>query len=186
MFNIKRFLTCRRGAVALESALAALPLMLCLAGVFEIVQTIFAGDLLQRAAHNVARTNAMAGEVASNSAAMTTRVQDAIEEEIGDWLSYDLQMNAACPEPGEGEEDPPTEYCLSAAVEIYGSPDDMLSGTPSVQSDAVGFGGGSNDMVVVRLQLQSRSVLGDLKQTLFGESGLQAVAVSRNEEHVAG
>ena len=29
--------------------------MLCLTGVFEIVQTLFAGDLLQRAAHRMAR-----------------------------------------------------------------------------------------------------------------------------------
>ena len=51
MSHIKRFLACRRGVVALESALAIIPLMLCLTGVFEIVQTLFAGDLLQRAAH---------------------------------------------------------------------------------------------------------------------------------------
>ena len=65
MRTVKRFLACRRGVVALESAIATIPLMLCLAGIFEIVQTLFAGDLLQRAAHRVARTNALAVTTAS-------------------------------------------------------------------------------------------------------------------------
>ena len=72
MRNIKRFLGCRRGAVALESAIATIPLMLCLAGIFEIVSTIFAGDLLQRAAHRAARTNALAMTTASDAARSAT------------------------------------------------------------------------------------------------------------------
>ena len=77
MFNIKRFLACRRGVVALESAIAIIPLMLCLAGVFEIVQSIFAGDLLQRAAHRVARANALAATTASDAANLEDRIRQA-------------------------------------------------------------------------------------------------------------
>ena len=68
MSHLKRFLACRRGSSPWESALATIPLMLCLAGVFEIVQTLFAGDLLQRAAYRVARTNALAATTASDAA----------------------------------------------------------------------------------------------------------------------
>ncbi len=185
MRTVKRFLSCRRGAVALESALATIPLVFCLAGVFEIVQTLFAGDLLQRAAHRVVLNNAMERTAAKDLTAMENRVRQALETEIGDWLSYDLTMTAACPQPKEDEEKSYAEYCLSATVEVYKSPIDMATGMLSDQSDDVGYGGGSRDMVVVRLQLQPRSVLGEIQQTLFGEDGLRAVAVWRNEERTA-
>ena len=178
MSHIKRFLTCHRGVVALESALAIIPLMLCLTGVFQIVQTLFADDLLQRAAHRVARANA--NTMASDAADMESRVRHAIDSEIGDWLSYELMMNADCPQPSEDEGNHLTEYCLSATLHVYDSPLDMPSGTLS-QGDDAALGGGSRDMVVVRLRLQPRSVLGEVQQTLFGETGLRAVAVMRNE-----
>ena len=187
MFNIKRFLTCRRGTVALESALAIIPLMLCLAGIFEIVQTIFAGDLLQRAAHQVARTNALAITTASDAANLEGRIRQAITTEVGDWLDFDLTMNAVCPQPQEDQQE--AEYCLSATVQVYNSPTDMATtddnpnGQLSQEDDAA-LGGGSGDMVVVRLRLQPRSALGQLQQTLFGDDGLRAIAIMRNEERM--
>ena len=72
--QVKRWLACRRGSVALENALATIPLMLCLTGMFEIVQTIFAGDLVKRAAYRVARTNALAAAPASDATAMESRI----------------------------------------------------------------------------------------------------------------
>ena len=187
MFNIKRFLTCRRGTVALESVLAIIPLMLCLTGVFEIVQSIFAGDLLQRAAHQVARTNALAITTASDAASLESLVRQAITNEVGDWLDFDLTMNAACPQPQEGQQE--AEYCLSATVQVYNSPSDMETtddnpnGQLSQEDDAA-LGGGSGDMVVVRMRLQPRSALGQLQQTLFGDDGLRAIAIMRNEERI--
>ena len=188
MRTVKRFLSCRRGAVALESVLATIPLMLCLAGIFGIVQTIFAGDLLQRAAYRVARTNALAITTASDAASLESLVRQAITTEVGDWLDFELMMNAACPQPQEGQQDA-AEYCLSATVQVYNSPSDMAAteddpnGQLSQEDDAA-LGGGSGDMVVVRMRLQPRSALGQLQQTLFGEAGLRAIAIMRNEERI--
>ena len=187
MSHIKRFLACRRGVVALESALATIPLMLCLTGVFEIVQTIFAGDLLQRAAHRMARNNALAATTASDAASLESLVRQAITTEAGDWLDFDLTMNTTCPQPQEGQQE--AEYCLSATVQVYNSPSDMATtddnpnGQLSQEDDAA-LGGGSGDMVVVRMRLQPRSALGQLQQTLFGEAGLRAIAIMRNEERI--
>ncbi len=187
MRKVKRFLGCRRGAVALESALATIPLMLCLAGIFEIVSTIFAGDLLQRAAHRVARTNALAMTTASDAANLEGRIRQAITAEVGDWLDFDLTMNATCPQPQEDQQE--AKYCLSATVQVYNSPTDMATtddnpnGQLSQEDDAA-LGGGSGDMVVVRLRLQPRSTLGQFQQTLFGDHGLRAIAIMRNEERV--
>ncbi len=177
----ERFLTGRRGSVALESAIATIPLMFCLAGVFEIVQTIFAGDLLQRAAHRVARVNALAPTPAEN---LENQIRQVITAEVGDWLDFDLTMNADCPQPEKGQ--PAAEYCLSARVQVYSSVADMQAteGHPNGQLSQKGdaaAGGGSGDMVVVRLRLQPRSTLSQLQARLFGESGLRAVAIMRNE-----
>ena len=180
MRYVKRFLSCRRGSVALESVIASLPLLLCLTAIFEIVQTIFADDLLQRAAYRVARRNAIALTAASGAAEMESRVGPAIASEIGDFLDYELKMGADCPEP---EDDPLVQagYCLSVNIEVYNSPADLTSGHQSEQSEIAGYGGEGNDLVVVRLRLVTRSVLSGLKRTLFGTDGLQAVAVIRNE-----
>ena len=187
MSHLKRFLACRRGVVALESALAIIPLMLCLAGVFEIVQTLFVGDLVKRAAYRVARTNALAATTASDAASLESLVRQAITTEAGDWLDFDLTMNTTCPQPQEGQQE--AEYCLSATVQVYNSPTDMATteddpnGQLSQEDDAA-LGGGSGDMVVVRMRLQPRSALGQLQQTLFGEAGLRAIAIMRNEERI--
>ncbi len=187
MRHVKRFLGCRRGVVALESAIATIPLMLCLAGIFEIVSAIFDGDLIQRAAYRVARVNALAPTTASDAASLETLVRQAITTEVGDWLDYDLTMNGTCPQPQEGQQ--AAEYCLSATMQVYNSPGDMAktddnpNGQLSSEADAA-LGGGSGDMVVVRLRLQPRSTLGQLQQTLFGDDGLRAIAVMRNEERI--
>ena len=187
MRHVRRFLTHRRGAVALESAIATIPLVLCLAGMFEIVQTIFTRDLVQRAAYRVARANALATTTATDAANLKDRIQQAITTEVGDWLDYDLTMTATCPQPQEGQQ--AAEYCLSATVQVYNSPTDMAktdanpNGTLSSEDDAA-LGGGSGDMVVVRLRLQPRSALGQLQLTLFGDDGLRAIAIMRNEERI--
>ena len=184
MSHIKRFLTCHRGIVALESTLAIIPLMICLAGVFEIAQTLFVGDLLQRAAHQAARANALAAHTASDVASLESFVKKTITAEVGDWLDFDLTMNTTCSPPKKDEQE--AKYCLSATVQVYRSPSDMAqtgdnpNGQLSEEDDAA-LGGGSGDMVVVRMRLQPRS-LSLLEQALFGQ--VRAVAIIRNEERI--
>ena len=186
--QVKLLLACRRGSVALESALATIPLVLCLTGMFEIVQTIFAGDLVKRAAYRVARANALAVAPASTEADMKSRVQQAIDTEVGSWLDYDLRMNADCPDPSANDQNQTADYCVSAKIEVYSSPADIASAPPvqAVQDDTVGYGGATNDTVVVRLHVKPQSVPSGLKKMLFGEKGPQfrSVAVMRNEERI--
>ena len=191
MSQAKRFLASRRAVVALESAIAVIPLMLCLAGVFEIIQTIFAGDLLQRAAHRVARVNALAMTTASDDASLEGLVRQAITAEVSDWLDFDLRMNAGCLEPQNNQDDQESqaEYCLSVTIYVYDSPADMTATDDSPngqlsQEDDAALGGGSQDIVVVRMQLWPQGPLGQIQQSLFGDTGLRAVAVMRNEERI--
>ena len=186
--QVKRWVACRRGVVALENALATLPLVLCLAGMFEIVQTIFAGDLVKRAAYRVARANALALAPASTETDMKSRIQQAIDDEVGSWLDYDLKMNADCSYPSTSNQNQTADYCVSAKIEIYSSPADIMRDPPvqATQDDTVGYGGGTGDMVVVRLDVKPQSVSVGLKQVLFGEKGPQfrSVVVMRNEERI--
>ena len=190
MSQVKRFLASRRGTVALESALATIPLVLCLAGMFEIVQTIFAGDLVKRAAYRVARNNALAATPASDTTAMESRIRQAIDREVGGWLDYDLLMNADCPDPANNQNQT-AEYCVSAKIEVYSSPGDITK-VPPVKAEqdpnkgGVGYGGGTDDTVVVRLHVKPQSVSGQLTQALFGATGpeFRSVAVMRNEERI--
>ncbi len=185
MRHVKRFLTCRRGVVALESAIATIPLILCLAGMFEIVKTLFAGDLVKRAAYRVARSNALAATPASDATDMASRIKQAIDAEVDGWLDYDLLMNTECSDPSNNQNQT-AEYCVSATVEVYSSPADIANDQQAVQDDTAGFGGGTRDTVVVRLHMKPQSVLGQLTQTMFGEEGpdFRAVAVMRNEERI--
>ena len=183
--HIKRFLACRRGVVALESVIATIPLVLCLAGMFEIVQTIFAGDLVKRAAYRVARSNALAATPASDATDMASRIKQAIDTEVGGWLDYDLRMNTACPDPANNQNQT-AEYCVSATVEVYSSPADIANGQQAAQDDIAGYGGGTNDTVLVRLHVRPQSVSGQLTQALFGAKGpeFRSVAFMRNEERI--
>ena len=186
--QVKRWVACRRGAVALENALATIPLVLCLTGMFEIVQTIFAGDMVKRAAYRVARANALASAPASNAAAMKSRITQAIDDEVGGWLKYDLKMNADCPDPSASTTST-ADYCVSARIEVYRSPGDIANGQQAEQDpnqDGVGYGGGTGHMVVVRLHVKPQSVSVGLKQALFGATGpeFRSVAVMRNEDRV--
>ena len=184
MRQVQRVLACRRGSVALENALATIPLVLCLIGMFEIVQTIFAGDLVKRAAYQVARANALAVAPAGTATEMADLIKQAIDTEVGDWLDYDLRMTD-CPDPSNDHHQT-AEYCVSAKIEVYSSPGDIADGQQAVQDDAVGYGGGTADTVVVRLHVKPQSVSDGLKKALFGETGpeFRAVAVMRNEERI--
>ena len=173
MRHVKRLLACRRGVVALEAALASIPLILCLAGVFEIVRTIFTSDLIQRAAHRAARSTVLAGAAAS-STALENRVRQAVNAEVGNMLNFDLTMSGTCTGPASAA------YCMHVSVDVYDDPSDMKNGTLSSGSNAA-LGGDGGDMVVVRVRLQPRSALGLTQQWLLGAGGLNATVVMRNE-----
>ena len=184
--QVKRWLACRRGSAALENALATIPLVLCLVGMFEIVQTIFAGDLVKRAAYRVARANALAAAPASTKADMANRITQAIDTEVGGWLDYDLRMGTDCPDPSTSNQNQTADYCVSAKIEVYSSPGGIMNGQQAVQDDTAGYGGGTGDTVVIRLHVKPQSASSGLKKTLFGETGPQfrSVAVMRNEERI--
>ena len=179
MRKINRFLACRRGTVALESVLATIPLILCLVGVFEIVHALFAGDLLQRAAHRVARQNALTAS--SDTASLESLVRQAITDEVGGWLDFELTME------GEGTCGESADYCLIAHVDVYDSLGDMVADTKGEgpgksQKAAAALGGEVGDTVLVRMQLKPQSVLSELQQILFGTDGLRAVAMMQKED----
>lgn len=174
MFYVRQFLASRRAAVALESAIAAIPLVFALGGVFEIIRTAFVSDLLQRAAYRIARENAFADTAAPNKAELRSLVQRAITAELDDLLDFALaNTNGDCAPPEAGEDQP--AYCLKVDVDVY-DPEDL----GSTKADAP-LGGDAGDMVVVRLHLRPLYALGRVQQRLFGDDGLRAMALMRNE-----
>ena len=180
-----RFLACRRGAAALESALACVVLVFALAGVYQIVQTVFVGDLIQRAAHRVARANALYDTAAGNPTQLRTRIAEAIKAELGGLLSFELAENGTCQtkeesEPEEGESDAvQKDFCLVVKVDVYDCPLCLKDNKLSRRANAA-LGGDAGDIVVVRLHLIPQTTLGKIEQQLFG-TGLRATAVMRNE-----
>ncbi len=177
--HFARFLACRRGAVALESAIAVIPLMICLVGVFEIVQTVFVRDLLQRAAYRTAYSNALKDYAAKDMEEMRSECLTALNDEVGGFLSFDLAgENGSCSPPKDGEES--AAFCLKIDVKVYDKPTDMLNGTGS-QGSNTGLGGDTGDMVVVTVVATSQSVLSQLQQGFFGDNGMTVTAVRRNE-----
>ncbi len=174
---LTRFLTCRRGAVALESALAALPLMLALVGIFELVRIVFVGDLLKRASYQVAYDNALADSAASDMTAMRTAYLEAIKDEVGDWLSFELKGEGRCGSAPE-EDDPVVDFCLEVNVVAYDDPSDMDSDTQSTAQ----LGGSAGAMVLVTITATPQYTLSALQQRILGTDGSQqAVAIMRNE-----
>lgn len=172
-----RFLTCRRGAVALESALAALPLILALTGIFELVRTVFVGDLLKRASHRVAYANALEDSAASDMTALRTASLEAIKDEVGDWLSFELDGEGRCGLTPE-EDDPVVDFCLKVDVVAYDNPSDMDSDTQSTAQ----LGGSAGAMVLVTITATPQYALSALQQRILGTDGSQqAVAIMRNE-----
>ena len=177
---IIQFLACRRAAVALESCIAATILVAALAGLYQIVQTVFVGDLIQRAAHRVARANALYDTAAGSQTQLRTRVLTAIEAELGEMLSFELAENGTCQPENEAEQDSVhKDFCLVVKVDVYDCPL-CLKGNKLSEGANAALGGDAGDIVVVRLHLIPQTTLGKIEQHLFG-SGLRATAVIRNE-----
>ncbi len=177
--HVIRFLTCRRGVVALESAIAVIPLIICLVGVFEIVQTVFVRDLMQRAAYRVAYANALHDSAARNKAQLKAQCLQAMNAEVGDFLSFDLAGEGSCGKT-PAQDSIPADFCLKVTITVYDNPSDLLNNTASKGRNAK-RGGDAGDMVVVKVVATPRSVLSQLQQSFFGEDGLTVTAVRRNE-----
>ncbi len=181
--HFTRFLTCRRGVVALESALAVIPLIICLVGVFEIVQSVFVRDLLQRAVYQTAYENALYDGAASNAAELLTRYRNALNGEVGGLLSFALDGEGACSETPPADS-PAVDFCLKVCITAYDSPSDIPSDGPQ-SCDAAKRGGNAGDIVVVTVVATSQSALSELQQGFFGDNGMMVTAVRRNELEAA-
>lgn len=177
MHQAQRFLACRRAVTALEGVLATIPLILALAGIFEMVRTVFVGDLLKRASYRVAYANAMEDSAASDITALRTVCLEAIKDEVGDWLSFELDGEGVCG-PTPDPNDPAVDFCLEVQVIAYDDPSDIDSDTQS--SDQLG--GSAGAMVIVTITATPQYALSEWQQRFLGTGGVQkAVAIMRNE-----
>ena len=167
-----------RATVALEGAMATSFLVFALTGVFEIVNTLLVGDLLNRAAYRVARASALADTAASSVAQLRTQCVEAVRAEVGDLLDFDLAASDGTCSPADGQDS--SEFCLSITVSVYDNPSTMLAGTVSQGSNAA-LGGDAGEMVVVRMQLEPQTVLGRTQRRLLGNGRLTAMTVMRND-----
>lgn len=153
----------RRASVTLESVCNLCFIIVMVGGVFEVVNTLFVSDILDRAAQAVARDNSLQGQPAGTGEALIARARAAIQAELGNRLDPDL---------------------LRIQIDVYDNPSTMLRGVLSAGQYA-GLGGDAGDMVVVRLGFAPQTPLGQLQQTLLsGDFAIRALAVARNEQTV--
>ena len=176
MFRVKRFLNCRRGTVALESAIAATVLVAALAGVYEIVHTTLVRDFIARGTYSIANRGALHATEAGSLEEMKQRGLAALKAELGDWPS----LVALAGPDGQCAEDgaEPKPWCLAVSIEVYENPTDLKNGRPKDGA----LDGDAKDLVVVRLTLKPQSlILGPIYNATFGPDGLRATSVVRNE-----
>ncbi len=85
------FVYARRGAVAIESALAIMALMVVLAGLMAIAHTTYSDDRMGRAARAAARAVALVTDASATKAKLTEVACKAIKEELD--LPDDFECN---------------------------------------------------------------------------------------------
>ncbi len=138
--------------------------MVVVAGsVFEVVNTLFVRDLLDRAAHAVARDASLQEQAAETEEQLLERALGAIRAELGDSVDPDL---------------------LRIEIDVYDNPSTMLLGELSGGENGL-LGGDAGDMVVVRLGFTPQTPLGWMKQRLQADDfTVRALAVARNERTV--
>lgn len=143
----------------MESVLGLVFIIALTGGVFEVVNAVLVDDILERAAHAVARDNALQDRAAATGQQLLERARNAVREEVGDQLDPDA---------------------LTIAIDVYDNPSTMLSGVESTSANA-GLGGDAGDMVVVRLSLTPRT---PVRRFLPDGFTVQALAVARNERMI--
>ena len=141
---LRRFWSARQATAALESVCGLCFMVVMMGGVFEVVNTLFVNDVLDRAAHAVARNEALQDPAATN-AKLIERAREAIRAEVGDRLDPAL---------------------LSIGIDVYDDPSKMLLGQLS-QGEHSQLGGDAGEMVVVRLSFRSRTPLGWMQRQVL-------------------
>ena len=135
-------------------------------GVFDVVNTMFVTDLLDRAARAVARDNSLQVSAASDNEQLLARAWNAIYEEIGQRLDPNL---------------------VTIDIKVYDDPSKMLAGEESTGANSL-LGGDAGDMVVVRLGFKPPTLIARLRTTLqtadSDDVAFHALAVARNERAV--
>lgn len=159
----RRFCLGLRASVSVETVCYICFTVGIVAGVFEVVNTLFIGDVLDRAAQAVARDNSLQVEAAANRDQLLARAWTAIRKEVHDRLDPDL---------------------VEVDIKAYDNPSAMLEDKESKGANSL-LGGDPGNMVVVRLRYSPGTGFARLQEMLLaGESGsltFQALAVARNE-----
>ena len=152
-----------RQATALEAVCSLCFMVVMVGGVFEVVNTFFVSDLLDRAAHAVARDNSLQKQAAATEEQLLERALAAIRAELGDGVDPDL---------------------LRIDIDVYDNPSTMLRGELSAGESGL-LGGDAGDMVVVRLGFTPGTLIGWMQKTLLSEDvAFRTLAVIRNERTV--
>lgn len=128
--HLTRFRRAQHGAVAIETALSISVLVLALAGLMGIVQSVYTTDQLGRAARAAARTIALLPDAPASQTALAARACEAIRRE----LHLDPDFDCAA------------QWAI--AIDSYPTPEALLAGTAVGEAAP---GGGNGDMVLVRI-----------------------------------
>ena len=159
----RRFWSGRGASAVLESVCGICCTVVIVGGVFEVANRLFVDDLLGRAAHAVARDNAVQASAAGSETQLIKRAWEAIRAEVGDRFHPDF---------------------VRVEIDVYDDPSAMLRGEKSEGRNGR-LGGDAGDMVVVRLRFEPRTPLAKVRRQLAaeesGEPPVRAVAVARNE-----
>lgn len=159
----RRYCSALRASVALESVCCICFAVGILGGVFDIVNTMFVSDILDRAAQAVVRDNSLQLSAATDREQLLERAWNAIHEEVGDRLDPDL---------------------VTVDIKVYDNPSKMLAGEESTGDNSL-LGGDAGDMVVVRLGFAPETLVARLRSTLAVDESdvffFHALAVARNE-----
>ena len=152
-----------RQATALESVSSLCFIMVMVGGVFEVVHTLFVSDLLDRAAHAVARDVSLQEQAAETKEQLLQRALAVIRADLGDRLNPEL---------------------LKIDVDVYDNPSTMLRSELSSGEHGL-LGGDAGDMVVVRMGYKPQTPFGWMQQALQSDDfTFRALALARNERTV--
>ena len=164
---LRRFRRGEHGGVAVESALALSVLVVALAGLMTIVDTIFTHDRMARAARAAAHSIALLPTAPTTAAALEAVTCEVILDELG--LDHTPDGSR------ELTPDEKNDYCAARwtiTVVAYESPAALLAGT---ERGGVPIGGENGDMVEVRIEPAG---------SLGTQPSLLAGGVARNERAV--
>ena len=162
--GLRRFWAARRASVALEAACYLCFMTFLLGVALQVVGTVFAGDILDRAAYAVAKDSALRPTAAATEQELIDRAWEAIRGEVGDTM---LDPNL-----------------VRIDFAVYDNPSAMLRDELSQGANSQ-LGGDDDHLVVVRMRYDRKTALGWESDSLLEDPGYDAVAVARNEREIA-